>query len=249
MVNFEHVLYTPLDIPDPPEYDAEKLIHWLNTPFERQQIIQNYISNKQWDSKHIFGDNYLWDLKYPFFNYFNENFKWDKSFVKEFPQIKEYVLDSFYLSEEELGAFVLLPMRKDKVGMGFWHQDIDVTGIRWYLDFESYETDNIMVKSCKERYTPTSPHPFKVPYSEETLKHYFNPEQTCRVMKRNQAFYLNNYSGIHATYTAEESVGKPRIASFIVPNAINTSNYLSRIMPLVMRSAEKFKDYAVLDNG
>jgi hypothetical protein len=220
VVNFEDILYTPLDVPTPPFFDVDRLNWWIKETYPKQKYMRDHISQHGASAEKYFsGDSYQWDLVVPYYNYFGQNFGWIDGFDKEFPQICEYVFDAFDITPEETGAFVLLPLRPKYSGMGFWHKDIDETGIRWYLDFDQWENDKLFMR-------------------KNTDKKQFE----CEVISKNQAFFLNNVSATHATYTSPESVGKNRIASFILPRADKPKNWVNKAKQLVVRSAEKYKD-------
>ena len=60
------------------------------------------------------------------------------------------------------------------------------------------------------------------------------------MIKPNQCFYLNKYCSAHATYVEKQPKDLPRIAVIINPKEIPTDD------SLVTKSAEKFKDYAIM---
>ena len=220
MVNFEDVLYTPLDTIPPPQYDVEKLNTWIKETYPKQEELRKFITNYGASAEKYFeGDSYQWDLVVPYYNYFGENIGWVYKFDKWFPQICEWFFDAFGITPEETGAFVLLPLRPNYSGMGFWHKDIDETGLRWYLDFENSNEDKLFIRRD----------------GEEKITE-------CPIMSKTQTFFLNNIRATHATYTPEKSVGKNRIASFILPRADKPDNWIKSTKQLVVRSAEKYKD-------
>ena len=60
------------------------------------------------------------------------------------------------------------------------------------------------------------------------------------MIRPNQCFYVNNYRSAHATYVNETPTDIPRIAVIANPKEIPTDD------SLVVNSAKKYKDYAIM---
>jgi hypothetical protein len=225
MVEFDDILYTPLDFPDSPETDLEKLKIWMKEANSKQKGLRDFISKSGGTQELNLDEKYPWDLAFPYYNYYGESGKtaeWMYDFDLMFPEIKHYV--EKFIDIEELGIFALVPKKKDQEGWGFWHKDVDPTGIRWYIEYETYKQDKLYIRPDWEKQ-----------YHE------------CILKSNKQAFYLNNTYCEHTIYTEKESVGKTRIACIIMPRIDTKTNFVESSRELVVKSAEKYKDtYALL---
>jgi hypothetical protein len=240
------VLYTPLDVPEPPEYDVGELRKWIDDNYESLSKYKDFIG-KHGGSAESVVENYPWDLTVAYFNLLGNGPGWLNGFDEKFPELSKYVFDSFGVDAEEVGCFILLPMRAEYEGYGFWHRDVDPIGFRMYLDFEGVDDDKLLMKRTKVPYSKTDVVPFVVPITDEQHETFMQKEIIeCKIKSRNQCFFLNNQRSIHVTYTAKESVGKARIASFVVGKFENNLKFKKSFDDMIVKSAEKFKDYAIL---
>ena len=242
------VLYTPLDVPEQPEYDVAELRKWISDNYEPLSKYREFIGQQSGSAEPVFEEgDYPWDIIVPYFNLLGNGPGWLGGFDEKFPELSKYVFDAFGLDSEEVGAFVLLPIRQEYEGYGFWHRDVDTVGFRMYLDFEGMDDDKLLMKRTKVPYSKTDFIPFNVPITDEQHETFMQKEIIeCKIKSRNQCFFLNNQRSIHVTYTAKESVGKARIASFVVGKFENNLEFKRSYDDLIVRSAEKFKDYAIL---
>ena len=109
-----------------------------------------------------------------------------------------------------------------------------------YLNYENFDEDYLLLRKTKE---PCDN--FK--YISETHDGWDDSllqkkEYKCKMIKPNQCFYVNNYRSVHATYVNETPKDIPRIAVIANPKEIPTDD------SLVVNSAKKYKDYAIIYN-
>jgi hypothetical protein len=219
VVNIDDILYTPLDVPDVPECDAQELISWLEETHTQYKSLNKLIASEGYSSEAEIK-NYPWNLT-PIYLNVSETIGggWVNQFDTKFPQICDHISNAYGLELNDIGAVYSLPMKKDYSGWGFWHQDFDASGIRLYLEFESYEEDSLFGKLGNEE-------------GDGTL---------CKIKSRRQSFYINNISCVHATYTSSSAVGKVRVAAFILPKFDNQEEFMQKTKQLILNSAEKYK--------
>jgi len=118
------ILYTPLLTQPVPSYDYTKLLSWVHTFYNTQNI-----QNRPDASKRLTGDIYPWNIIYAKYNR-----SWCFNFDKEFPQLASFFADAYKLSSSEIDAVILLPVKDEHKGLGFWHRDPDKWGLRMYLE-------------------------------------------------------------------------------------------------------------------
>lgn len=234
------ILYTPLDVPDlPNKFSVEKLELWIQKVYPQQQL-----KDAVWTSVKTLGENYPWDLTFAHYtDNHNNSVGWLNNFDKEFPELVEYFLKAFGLAYEDIGVITFLPMRQKKTGLGFWHSDIDETGLRLYLENELPEENPLLIM-------PTIYPFFKRPNElfksiEEPMADIFqtNKQLVCPILKKTQAYYLNNIRAVHSPY-----VNKPckRISCFITPKWNTLESVKNKTKNLIVNSAIKFKDHSIL---
>jgi len=250
-MNMLDVCYTPLDVPAPPEYDINEIKQWCEENFKVSKMYRNVLQNNGADSSAVIGlDNYPWDMTIPYFNLTNVGPGWVGNFDKKFPELSDYFFNVYGLDKNDVGVITFLPMKKDYTGYGFWHRDPDPTGLRLYLEFEGFGDDKLFLKKTRVPYDKDNPPIVTAPVSEEEHKYVLQEEEhECKILKPNQAFYLNNFRSVHATWTDKKSIGKTRIAVLIVGKKHNGYHFAKSFNDLIVKSAEKYKDYAILWDG
>ena len=220
------ILYTPLDIPEPPKVDLDALVAWICKYQEEQEV-----KKRQDFSKELKG-SYPWNIIYC-----KQDYHWYKDFDKEFPALAEYCHTVFDVPHTMISDIVVLHTRNDFVGEGFWHSDPDPVGLRFFLE-------------CQETGEFLRMRPSKLPYFDRTaiLSETENKLQStvlsARLLKPNQGFYLNNVRAMHAVYTAEP--GKMRVTFLINVDDMAIWRLPESIRKLIVDSAEKYSDYALL---
>lgn len=222
------ICYTPLDLPERPSYDLEKFLGWAKNIYP-----QSFKDNAK-HAEEIYQDDYPWDLVFPKFKS-----EWRDGFREEFPDIARYCYEGFNLKSYEIQSIVFLLIRGNVKGNSFWHNDIDETGFRFYLENDDYQTNPLLVKKTKIPYTERV-----VLETPEAISQLLNEETyTCKLPSANKPFYLNNFRSAHSIY-----VNKPglRIAGFITINDIFLEDVKKRSAELIINSAKKYKDYSIL---
>jgi len=232
------ICYTPLDLPEPPEYSVEEVKQWIieNTD-ELQECVKDLCSRGM--AAQDIGYKYPWRLVFAFWDEYGG---WLNDFDKKFPELSKYMHEVYNISENELTSIILLPMNNNLQGRGFWHNDGDRGGYRMYLNYENFDKDYLLLRKTKEPYDDDN---FK--YISETHDDWDDgllqkEEYKCKMIRPNQCFYVNNYRSAHATYVNETPKDIPRIAVIANPKEIPTDD------SLVVNSAKKFKDYAIIYN-
>lgn len=235
------IIYTPLDLPLPPKFDKEKLYNWID-------LVHN--NDVQWDIKTTyknavaetkFGEEYPWNLVFAYFNVYNHRLGWQEGFNNLFPELATYMYSVYGLREELLGQISLLPIKSTSNGIGFWHNDVDRYGLRVYLDFEDSENNSLLIKKTVEPYDSYRNLGTSKEYN--WMPGYLQEEiYTAKIMHPNQCFYLNNLRSVHTTYVKKPS---KRIAAFISGRPDTNEEIWKITEDLIIRSAEKFKDYAI----
>jgi hypothetical protein len=216
-----NILYTPLDIPEPPKVDIPKLRLWIDK-YKDDQIIKNRTDS----SKILSEDEYPWDLIWVR----NES-EWYEDFTDQFPELSNYCIEGFNLNPEDAHSIVFLPIKKTFTGLGFWHADHDEHGLRFYL--ENNETEDFLYIK------PTSNPCFT---RDQLVKEQKFQDRilSAKLLKPNQAFFINNVRAVHAVHTTELS--PTRIAVIIaVPKPLAGH----KLRNLLISSAKKFKDHAL----
>lgn len=232
------ILYTPLDVPDlPSSFDIEKLERWMKNVYPQKELHSTI-----WTSNAILGEKYPWDLTFAHYsNNRDINFGWIDNFDKEFPELVEYFTKSFNINEEDIGVITFLPMRENFTGLGFWHSDVDETGIRLYFANELPEKNPLLIMPTKEAYTSRP----KFQAVETPREEMFRVDkiQECKILKSTQAYYLNNVRAVHSPLINEPC---KRISSFITPRWNTLDKFKEGTKDLIVNSAIKYKDFSIM---
>jgi len=246
------ILYTPLDCPPMPKIDVDKLDLW------QQDRVNNFDKNKSasaaelqsnartWFMKKSFfqGDQnqYPWDLSMLYYNKNNSNVGWLGGFDKEFPELVEYINSAFGIPVHEFGTVLLLPVKKSHTGI-YWHRDDDTSGLRMYIEHEDPVNNTLIMRRSVTRDRWPLPWQYDI---TRPLNGFQEEDLTCNIVSKNQCFFLNNIRALHATVTKA-----PERRRF----TLLFGDKLNRVMPnrinqltedLIKRSAEKYKEQAIL---
>lgn len=240
-MNYSDVLYTPLDLPPRPDIDMNVLNEWKLKTFPQKFLLsdsesRSYIAISR-------AKVYPWNLVYA-----RRDFNWQNSFDKLFPDLARYCYEGFGLQEKDIASIILLPTRTDYIGDSkkFWHRDPDL-GIRFYIDKAS-NNNKLMYRQLKPEKSMGSLTAWNM--TDEDLDDLFYSEVECKSVTLNDAFYINNLGGIHnaVNYDNKERIavivalGQEAGSPLMYPKTI-IDNILA---PLIVKSAEKYSDYAVL---
>jgi len=225
-----NICYTPLDVPIRPDVDITKFLAWI------KKVYPQRVKKLARHSESQFPDNYPWDLVYAC--YFG---LWQNDFDKEFPELAEYCYTAFGILREELLTVTFLPIRPNMRGQMFWHTDTDPLGLRFYLECEQHESNPLSIRKIVN---PTNKFPMlSIPLEQDNDPRLQSEVYHCKMISPHQAFYLNNYKAVHAPLITNPAV---RIAVFVSVKREYLDDTKKRIGELVLRSAEKYKDFAIV---
>ena len=230
------ICYTPLDIPEVPEFNSDALHKWIDEIYNSRPTSGNPLENATLSEKTL-ANNYPWKKVYA---YFSRNTGWQNGFDKLFPELAEYLFKAYDLSADDIEEITLLPTREDLVGWAFWHADRDPAGLRVYLENDQYETNCLYYRKTKVAYNAKQKFPAVVKdqdpmFEDQMIK--------CQQIKGPQGFYLNNIRGVH-NYNVT-SVPAKRIA-VVIKMVTDNASVEEKIKNLIVNSAMKYKDHAVL---
>jgi hypothetical protein len=228
-MNANDILYTPLDTPDVPATDTAKLLQWVQTYYDVQEIPDRI------DASPIIGTqpDYPWDLIYA--KHANQ---WQHDFNNQFPELADFFHSAYGLAESDVGTVVLIPVRSNFAGLGFWHSDPDVYGLRMYIKNEATE-NFLLIKPTVEPYDQRP--------NFDGARAQFNEVQlqditlSAKLHSPTQTFFINNYRALHAVNT--DNPGTLRIAAIVMCK--KTPELTAHIHDLIVKSAEKFPEYAI----
>ena len=234
-MNAIDILYTPLDCAEQPSFSVSQLKEWITDNFPKQEMFRKYFANNNKTAEGIV-ENYPWNLVLTYHNYTNKGPGWMGEFDSKFPELAKWMITQFGIELDDIGVIVLLPVKDDHVGLGFWHNDVDLAGLRFYLEFENIGENKLFIKGTKEPVTvrPSYPTPIDVD------KYLQQKTSECKLLSNKQCFYLNNIRGCHATWTS--TVDKTRIAAFVVAKEGREQKIMDATNNLIVNSALKFKD-------
>lgn len=221
-MNIFDILYTPLDLPEMPKIDLPKLRTWISDYKDRQEI-----DNRGDFSKVLPNPDYPWDIIYA-----RTKHGWYNDFDKLFPDFAEYSIQGFGLDPSDIHDIILLPIKHTFTGLGFYHSDLDEYGLRFYL--ENNETENFL-------YIKPTTKPYITRDQLLAGQQFQDIEHAARLLKPNQAFFINNVRAVHAVNSTELSPTRIAvIVSVLKPLAQH------KLKELIINSAKKFSEHTIL---
>lgn len=227
-----NILYTPLDVPVPPSIDIEKFLSWVKKVYP--QPVKSDAAKAKSTAEELMPGNYPWDLVFGAYNG-----KWIDGFETEFSELADYCLTAFGITTAELLTVVFLPIRASVTGLAFWHHDVDETGFRFYLVNENSDVNPLLLKMTAEPLLKSPGLQSPIPEDHPALQKEIH---ICRLPEDRHAFYINNIRAVHSPMV---TVPSNRIAGFITVKR-HLQPYVKKTSePLLVRSAERFKDYAI----
>lgn len=236
-MNLNDVLYTPLDIPDKPVYEINDLKSWLSSNYITLSKYKEILNTNSHASEDVIA-NYPWDLTIAYYNLSNNGPGWLGDFDKKFPDLSNYIYESFDMTFSDLGLVVFLPIKHNHTGLGFWHNDSDSYGLRHYFEFEHSNVNKLLMRKTKK-------------YRDSRISLFCADEKTiseeiieCRILHNRQSFFLNNINAVHATYT--EIQNSTRIACIVTFKYNMMERCKDVITDMVIRSVKKYPEYAIL---
>jgi len=239
-MDLQQILYTPLDLPKPPAVNALELINWIKEHKNdldpiKQYAYENYITSEK-NPRIVWP----WNMGLVYLNW-DENFNpgWIANFDKTFPELSTYFHTVFDIPIEELGSIVILPIKENHLGMGFWHQDPGEYGIRIYLEFEHIGQNKLLLRKTKTPYDTQQF--FPLPIDSNLLQ---DDIIECKTLSNRYCWFINNTRAFHGTWT--QIPNSLRIAVIVSGNPKTNDTIIERLSEKIKQSVEKFKDYAIL---
>ncbi len=237
-MNILDILYTPLDVPPQPKYQIKDLRNWLTENYGPLARYKNVFSGSRIAAERTV-ENYPWDLTVAYFNMTDTGPGWLNGFDKKFPELSKYMYEAFGLPLEEVGLIIFLPMLEKHKGLGFWHNDTDIAGLRLFLEIEDLEKNKLYIRRMKVPYDIRP----NIPLPMDEKKYLQDEVFECKILSSTQCHFLNNIRAAHATYT--EDLGTNRIAAFVTCKMDNQKKFFDLVKPLILQSAEKYKDHII----
>jgi hypothetical protein len=223
------ICYTPLDIPIRPNINISKFISWVKDVYP-QPCKETAIHAEK-----SFGLEYTWDLVFG-----ATDGVWQNDFDKKFPELATYCYEAFKIQRYELNTVVFLPVRPSVNGIGFWHNDVDLTGFRFYLECENHEKNPLLLRKTKFPYKELQGIVVPISGDDDRLQEEII---TCNMSAPHMAYYLNNFRSVHAPMIHTPGI---RIAAFVTVKKMFTEIVQNRTKDLIVSSALKYKDHAIL---
>ena len=222
------ICFTPLDIPKRPNIDLEKFLQWAKLVYPQS------CKDQAKHAESVYKDEYPWDLVFAKFGS-----RWQDNFDIQFPNLAKYCYEGFNLKDYEIQSVIFLLIRDSVKGYSFWHNDIDLTGFRFYLENENFNLNPLMLRKTKLPYTKK----ITIATIEESSTLLKEKEYICKIPDPHSSFYLNNLRSAHSIFVTKPGL---RIAGFITIGNSYLAGVMKRTSEIIVRSAEKFKEYAVL---
>jgi hypothetical protein len=227
-----NILYTPLDVPLPPEINLEKFLSWVKRVYP--QPAKGSAAQSKSTAEKLMPDNYPWDLVFGAYEG-----RWIDNFNTEFPELASYCLSAFGIAPAALLTVVFLPIRESVTNLAFWHNDVDETGFRFYLINEHSDKNPLLLKKTTEPLLQQIMLKPPIPDDHPALQKEI---YVCNLPSARHAFYINNIRAVHSPMITVSSI---RIAGFITVKKYLQPQIKKSSESLLIRSAEKFKDYAI----
>ena len=229
------VIYTPLDTSTSPDVDLVSLMEWVCE--SKAKEIQNPLPGRQNAESKIDPKIYPWTITYARINH-----QWQNGFNQRFPELARFFYEAYGITESDLARVVLLPVKQEFEGRGFWHSDPDEVGLRTYL-FNEEPNNSLWFKF------------FKQPYEERGLVHHHgealvaSPKASqlldsdihvATMVHPKQTFFINNVRALHCVNVTD--INATRIAVIVaVKNDIMTEG----IRNLIKRSVDKYSEHVI----
>lgn len=224
------ICYTPLDLPEPPQIDMQKLFDWME--LSRQHVHCDLGKYAQ----EALGDRYPW---IPAFPYHRQYGGWTCGFDETFSELAKYMTEGYGIEPTDLGSISFVPMKEGRTGLGFWHTDSDLYGLRLYLQNEKHDINPLLYRKTTEPVLERQP--VKNPMDEDDPR-FEKIEHVCKMPNERQPFYINNIRGIHSPFVNEPA----KRFAVLISGRIGQTVVYEKTKDLIVRSAQKFKDYAIM---
>ena len=219
------ILYTPLDVPELPQVNLPNLMDWIHEFRDKQIIQQRYDASEEMSQ-----EDYPWNIIYPRYRY-----NWYQNFNTLFPELAKYISTEFKVSIYEIQDVVLLPLKDNFFGTGFFHSDADECGIRFYIENNELN-DFLLIRPT------TKPFVSRSQTLNASVSDFQSVVHSAKMLRPKQAFFINNIRAIHAVNSTREDC--TRIAVTItIPKLLK--DMPSKLQDLIVSSAEKYNDYSI----
>jgi hypothetical protein len=235
-MNPVEILYTPLDTLEMPPIDMTKLKNWM-------ELYQSY--NANYDAGNaVPSEIFPWNV-----SYIKDNRKWLNNFDIEFPNLAKYTSSAFGLQPDDIVTAVFAHAKSSFEGVGFWHGDVDSAGLRMYIENEETE-DFLLIKPTIEPYNHSpiekmKDYPNGINLVGDSPQIQNDVIHSAKLLKPNQCFYLNSVRGIHAVKTNKKGCSRILLA-LTIDLKISTQNLPEQLKKLIVNSADKYKEYAIM---
>lgn len=217
----DDLIYTRLDLPQPPEVDAAALSAWA---VEASRPIVEASLHKQ----HMNVDAYPWVSAYVV-----KNGEFDEKFVERFPEIVEYM--KHFPTTRWKGVALLCQRHDNEV---FLHTDPDF-GIGWRV-YLSHGGPRLYVQKFKQRYSER-PQTW-ANGGAEGLAALCHPEKHYMQDSGRFAWALTAIRAAHGVERSDVPFGE-RITLVLVPELACVDQ--ERNVEMLRRGAEKYADTAI----
>lgn len=226
------VLYTPLDIPDCPKIDTDIMLNWFKDFYPQHDRKIDLPSST---AEEKLNGGYPWDLMFAY----TMSTGWRNDFDKLFPSIVDYI-NCFGIEVSDLSGVVVLSLRPNVIGTGFWHMDSDWFGLRFYIECENKDENPLVIR---QSILPYNQPPVPI-WIEENDNRFSEEISIAKVKSSRQAYFLNNIRSCHTV-----NINKPetrRISVLLGPKVDRAKIIYDKVKDLVVSSAKKYKDYSIL---
>lgn len=220
----EDLIYTRLDLPQPPEVDRDKLIAWIADNNSRAPIQSQVLYEKSTE------DSYPWIAA----NIVNQG-EFNLSFMESFPEIVEYLK---HFPTTKWRSIVVLSQRQNREG--FLHTDPDLgMGIGWRV-YLSHRGPRLYIRKFKERLTER-PQTW-ASGGPRAIEELCVPERIYVNDSGRYAWALTSIRAAHAVECNPEELGS-RFVMLLVPEPSHVDYAAAEHM--LRNGAEKYSDTAI----
>lgn len=227
------ILYTPLDVPPLPNVDIEALMAWVHaySTVQRNQIHGTNDASKVVDDTH-----YPWDIMYV-----KNKGTWCQNFDIAFPELADHFSSAFGLNPDQLTTIIILPVKNDFVGTGFFHADNDECGLRMYIENQEDEDFLLIRPTIDARMSRPTERVVMAPFGP--WPHIQEKEYSAKLLHSKQAFFLNNIRAVHAAKCNKKNALRIAVVIGFYPNTIDSLP--ENVQKLIVESAEKFPEHTI----
>jgi len=230
-MEIQDICYTPIDAKTVENLNVDDVRAWVE-----ETVPQTHISGTIAKGAHnTLRSRYPWNICYA---YLDRAGGWQNNFDVKFPELADSFTSSFGLQLSDISGVLLLPKNELFSGLGVWHSDPDIGGLRMYLENKNFEKNPLYYKKSKVARTGLN----TLGTATDNDPRFHEEMHVCKILKENQAFYLNNMQGVHSPFIDSSC---QRFAVIISAKNGDTS-IIEKTKQLIIDSAIKYKDYALI---